>query len=57
MKDVLQGNPDLPHFLGFELNATSKQGLLFCNHCREIHSSLAKLLRNEKSRVNQTQKY
>lgn len=30
----LQGDPDLPHFLGFELNAASEQGWLFYNHCR-----------------------
>lgn len=30
----LQGDPDLPHFLGFELNAASEQGQLFYNHCR-----------------------
>lgn len=46
MKDGLpQGNSDLPHFLGSELNAASEQGLLFYNHVREIHSSLGKFLR------------
>lgn len=42
---LFQGNSDLPHFLGFELNAASEQGPLFYNHFREIHSSLGKLLR------------
>lgn len=48
----LQGNPDLPHFLGFELNAASEQGRLFYNHCRRKSIlSWENYLGNGKNRV------